>query len=208
LDHLIATKKSYELEIENLTTFLTTGQGAKYGLNKPLVDQEGFPESDVDLVISVRQARNKLAHLKTDIRDIMSQIESELHSLHAASNHHSKNSSTNVSNGPARKEAYDDAEPFVMVDEIRENSPAQLSGLQDGDKVLQFGSVGPFTRSSLQLSSARIMEIIAQVVKDSENSSIPVVVSRKDQRENLTLVPRKGWGGLGLVGCRLSPLPK
>ena len=52
------------------------------GMDKPLVDTEGFPRSDID-VYQVREARNKVAHLRTDAVDILNQIERSLHSIHA-----------------------------------------------------------------------------------------------------------------------------
>ncbi len=51
-------------------------------MDKPLVDAEGFPRSDID-VYQVREARNKVAHLRHDAVDILNQIEKSLHSIHA-----------------------------------------------------------------------------------------------------------------------------
>ena len=52
------------------------------GMDKPLVDSEGFPRSDID-VYQVREARNKVACLRNDAADILSQIERSLHDIHA-----------------------------------------------------------------------------------------------------------------------------
>ena len=35
--------------------------GARFGYNGSLVDTEGFPDSDVEIVLSVIQARNRIA---------------------------------------------------------------------------------------------------------------------------------------------------
>lgn len=52
------------------------------GLHGPLVDEEGFPRADID-VHSVREARHKLACLKTDYRELQRRLEDILLRLHA-----------------------------------------------------------------------------------------------------------------------------
>ena len=52
------------------------------GMDKPLVDNEGFPRGDID-VYQVREARHKVACLRNDANDILNQIEKALHSIHA-----------------------------------------------------------------------------------------------------------------------------
>jgi len=52
------------------------------GMDKPLVDSEGFPRADID-VYQVRDARHKVACLRNDAADLLNQIESSLHAIHA-----------------------------------------------------------------------------------------------------------------------------
>jgi len=46
-----------------------------------LVDSEGFPRSDIDIV-QIRIARNKIICLKNDYKDIMKDIEQALYDVH------------------------------------------------------------------------------------------------------------------------------
>jgi hypothetical protein len=59
LKELIREKDEMEAEIERLTNYLTGPRMP--GLTGGLVDKEGFPISDVSLIIAVREARGKLA---------------------------------------------------------------------------------------------------------------------------------------------------
>ncbi len=56
---LVEQKDALEKEIEGLMTYLN-GPGMP-GLKGGLVDDQGFPIDNVALILSVRQARNKLA---------------------------------------------------------------------------------------------------------------------------------------------------
>ena len=52
------------------------------GVKGRLVDDEGFPRADLDL-IEIRKHRNRLACLQTDHQALMKQIEDNLFKLHA-----------------------------------------------------------------------------------------------------------------------------
>jgi len=80
LKELMAKKEKLESEIGELSEYLN-GPGMP-GLKGGLVDSEGFPRADLD-IISIRSARNRLAHLNTDHMEVMRIIESRLHELHA-----------------------------------------------------------------------------------------------------------------------------
>lgn len=51
------------------------------GLDGPLVDEEGFPRSDID-VHAIRDARHQLACLKTDYRELQRRLEDILFRIH------------------------------------------------------------------------------------------------------------------------------
>jgi len=75
--------------------------------------------------------------------------------------------------------------------------------LRVGDKIQKFGEADWFNHEKLSL--------VARVVGRSEGRPVEVVVSRRaegeaDERIDLTLTPRSGWGGRGLLGCHLLPL--
>jgi len=59
LKQLMAKQKELEDEIESLNRYLT-GPGMP-GLQGGLVDKEGFPVEDVQMILSVRDARHKVA---------------------------------------------------------------------------------------------------------------------------------------------------
>ena len=59
LKQLMKKRDEMEAEVDKLTGYLT-GPGMP-GLVGGLVDKEGFPIEDVNLILSVREARHKLA---------------------------------------------------------------------------------------------------------------------------------------------------
>jgi len=88
--------------------------------------------------------------------------------------------------------------PFAKVDEVITNSPAEAAHLQVADQILRFGSVNASNHESLR----RLGEVVAQ----NEGRELVVSVLRDDQQVQLRLVPRRDWGGRGLLGCHLVPL--
>eukprot|EP00026_Physarum_polycephalum_P016658 Phypoly_transcript_17618.p1 GENE.Phypoly_transcript_17618~~Phypoly_transcript_17618.p1 ORF type:complete len:220 (+),score=35.83 Phypoly_transcript_17618:74-733(+) len=202
LKQIIASKDAMEKEMEEWHSYLTTGAGARFGYNKPLVDEQGFPDSDVELILSVRQARNRIACLKTDLADIMKTIEKELYALHALGAEQKKLEQANPTNKPQSEAAAPPRPsiPFALVDQVSSDSPAQLAGLQVDDKIVAFGSV------SISPTNPHVgLEAVGQVVRDSENKSIRVSVLRGDGNVDLTLIPKR-WAGNGLLGCHLVPI--
>eukprot|EP01128_Nolandella_sp_AFSM9_P011204 TRINITY_DN7923_c0_g1_i1.p1 TRINITY_DN7923_c0_g1~~TRINITY_DN7923_c0_g1_i1.p1 ORF type:complete len:265 (+),score=70.65 TRINITY_DN7923_c0_g1_i1:64-795(+) len=70
-----------EKEIAELVSVLTGPGGL--GFHGGLIDKEGFPISDVEKIISTRQARNQLAMKRNDLRDLSELLEYQLLDLHA-----------------------------------------------------------------------------------------------------------------------------
>lgn len=94
-------------------------------------------------------------------------------------------------------------EAFARVNTVAPRSPADTAGLQPGDLIRNFGYVNRANHDGLKK--------VAECVQGNEGQSITVKVSRPgaapSQRElQLTLVPRSGWGGRGLLGCHVLPL--
>jgi len=207
---LVAKKDSIEKEIDVLTDYLTVGAGSRFGLHGSLVDHSGFPDKDVELVLAVRQARNQLAMLKNDHKSIMATIQKELYNLHALAAERKQQESTVIANGPTdtinkKQEETTSQSPegvgIARVASVADNSPAHSAGLQSDDIIISFGSIGPLTESE----TSSILPTIGRIVKDSENSTIHVVVIRDLKRVSLNLVPKR-WAGNGLLGCLLTPL--
>jgi len=211
----VAQKDQIEKEIDDTTQYLTTGPGARFGLAGSLVDTQGFPDKDVELIVAVRQARNQLARLKNDHRSIMATIQEELLNLHALGAAKRKPSPQNGikphENVSHERSGGDQAPtqsaegvgvfvPIAIVDEISSGSPAQEAGLQIGDQIISIGSVGPFVQKD---SSA--LGAMARVVRDSENNAIRVEVFRGNSTKiSISLTPKR-WSGNGLLGCHLTP---
>lgn len=64
---------------------VTTGPNGEppAGIKDPLIDAEGFPRGDVDIV-NVKNKRRRLAEINTDFKVIMKQIEKHMLDLHAS----------------------------------------------------------------------------------------------------------------------------
>jgi len=150
-----------------------------------LVDEEGFPIGDVAKIISVREARNKLARLQTDYRELMKNIESGLSQLHqnSANKQHS-----DVVGRPSTPATSSDSvrESFAEVDEVLEGSPAEEAQLRVKDEIVFWGSVNK--------DSVNRFQAIAELTSTSEGRPISVGVVRSGSVHMLVLVPKKMEG--------------
>lgn len=72
--------------------------------------------------------------------------------------------------------------PGVVVDEVRERSPAEQAGIKSGDRIVEFD--GERVRSARQFS-----RVVQESVPDR---SVPVVLTRADQRLTLNVTPAPG----------------
>ncbi|KAG0343590.1 putative 26S proteasome regulatory subunit [Podila humilis] len=185
-----------------------------------LVDSNGFPRSDIDLV-AVTTARSNIIRLKNDHKAIMLEIEQTLHAVHAealAEREKSKelqeatitftqtSASTSVgavgtsgSNSSAELTPSLPQVPFAKVNAIAPDSPAKEAGLLQGDMIVAFGPVSARTPNALPS--------LSEHVQTRENKPILVKVLRNHAAElqSVILVPRQGWGGRGMLGCHIVP---
>lgn len=76
----MADLQRLEADIQRLVDVLESPGGG--GLTEPLVDNEGFPRSDID-VYATRQHRNQLAQLRTDWKLARKEMEETLYKIHA-----------------------------------------------------------------------------------------------------------------------------
>jgi len=93
--------------------------------------------------------------------------------------------------------------PFAKVNSVVENSPAETAGLRAGDLIRNFGYVNRENHDNLKK--------VAECVQGNEGQNILVKISRsvaggQTQELRLTLVPKRDWGGRGLLGCHILPL--
>ncbi|CBQ72760.1 related to 26S proteasome non-ATPase regulatory subunit 9 [Sporisorium reilianum SRZ2] len=155
-------------------------------MQTPLIDAHGFPLADKDLM-AIRTAKQRINVLRNDskaVRDRVAQL------LQLAIN-------GDAVAQPATPKVQE-SKPFAKVNSVAEASPAQTAGLIQGDLIVKFGSVTADEPKGLAALAA------PGVVVDG--TSIQLLVDRQGQAVNLTLTPRAGWGGRGLLGCHLLPL--
>lgn len=153
----------------------------------------------------------------------MSNIEKYLHEHFASLDDESQRPAVTTSRDEASMLADADLStleaPFAKVNTVASGSPAETAGLKAGDEIRSFGYVNRNNHDGLKK--------VAECVQGNEGVSIPAIphispltvrqnnifirVSRSagaTQREELrlTLVPRKDWGGRGMLGCHILPL--
>ncbi|CAH8850114.1 unnamed protein product [Trichobilharzia szidati] len=153
-DTLVNEKIKIEKRLAELSEVLH--QNGDVGLDTPLVDDEGFPRSDIDVAL-IRITRNNIRCLNTDHKQIMLEIETALHELHEYArqnpsgkcSHQSKQDS-NEDRQSEEKSSEVIKTPFLRIDQIAPNSLAEQADLKIGDLVVQFGSVTAKNFSSLQ----------------------------------------------------------
>jgi 26S proteasome non-ATPase regulatory subunit 9 len=88
---------------------------------------------------------------------------------------------------------------FARVDGVAPSSPAAEAGLRREDLILKFGSLA---RSSFAENS---LQPLADLVSVNENRELQVIILRSEETMSLKLIPRKGWGGRGMLGCHIVP---
>ncbi|KAF8976674.1 26S proteasome non-ATPase regulatory subunit 9 [Entomortierella lignicola] len=211
---LVKQKDDIEAEIKKTQDEL---QSQKVGMTDRLVDSQGFPRSDIDLVV-VTTARSNIVRLKNDHKAIMLKIEEALHAVHAESRAEDEKhkaerklqeettgtSSSSSSTGTTTANSSSQLEekplqPFARVNAIAPDSPAKEAGLLQGDRIVSFGIV--------DIRTPNVLPSLSQHVQSRENKPIVVKVLRGDSTDlhSLILVPKQGWGGRGLLGCHIVP---
>ncbi|ROW14792.1 hypothetical protein VPNG_03777 [Cytospora leucostoma] len=200
-------KENMEEELKALSSVLDS-HGVD--MNTSLLTPDGFPRADLD-VAQIRTTRARIIHLRNDYKDLMSKVEKHLHEHFASLMENATDDeapaaeAAGASREPALRdyvpESLDD--PFARVNTVAPRSPADTAGLQPGDLIRNFGYVNRTNHDGLKK--------VAECVQGNEGQRITVKVTRPSaapsQRElQLTLVPRSGWGGRGLLGCHVLPL--
>ncbi|KIO02830.1 hypothetical protein M404DRAFT_647376 [Pisolithus tinctorius Marx 270] len=195
---LIAKKDAIEAEINAQADVLKANSS---DMTTPLVDREGFPRADLD-IYAIRRARHRIIELRNDLKDVTNEIGKVLEQVFdpsVAALVPSTSVSVEASSLPSNIEG-DKPKPFARVDGVAPDSPAAESGLHREDLIVKFGHL---TRSSF--SSAASLQRLAELVSVSENRELVVQVFREEETLNLNLIPRKGWGGRGMLGCHIVP---
>ncbi|TVY45119.1 26S proteasome non-ATPase regulatory subunit [Lachnellula occidentalis] len=219
LTQLQAKKDNIEAEIRALGSVL-----ASHGvdMNTRLITPDGFPRADIDVAqsrirlpaLKVRTTRSRIIYLKNDYKALMNVIEKHIHEHFArqtelAATEATTNGSTpmdlDTSSSSSSRVQQAAGPPFAKVNSVVDGSPADSAGLKAGDEIRNFGYVSHTNHDGLKR--------VGECVQGNEGREIIVKVSRPSasgpaqrQELQLTLTPRRDWGGRGLLGCHILPL--
>ncbi|KKY28005.1 putative 26s proteasome non-atpase regulatory subunit [Phaeomoniella chlamydospora] len=203
LTELLARKDNVEAELRALSSVLVS-HGVN--MNTTLTTFDGYPRDDID-VAQIRSTRARIIRLKNDYKELMKKIETGLHDHHArlqakAAEDASKSQSSTAQGIQQTTSQIGIIEtPFAKVNTVADGSPAQTAGMKQGDGIRSFGEINWMNHENLTK--------VAEVVQRNEGQPIVVKIHRKEgqssQELTLQLIPRRGWGGRGLLGCHLLP---
>ena len=187
---------------------------AGVGMHEPLVDSDGFPRSDVD-IIAIRKARNFVARGRNDLKDMELKHEELIAEIHGQTRPeaHKQMTVDDVERAAKSAAAAEKAQrmqrestmrakpPFLKVVHVAPRSPGFVAGLVAGDVIVKYGSI---EKADCLLRQGGAFEAIGSYTRESEGRLIDVWVIRDDDGKGvheLALVPQRGWGGDGLLGC-------
>lgn len=184
-------------------------------MDTPLVDREGYPRADID-VAGVRTARVHILRLRNDLKALLGEMEQVVHRGLPREEAGATANGAEEEAGPDQASAMEvDAQekPFARVDAVAPNSPANeaVSALSPSSRHVtsQLNALPAqnLLREDLILSLGTVsfadpntLPAVAALVGRSEGIALPVVVLRAGVKTELTLTPRSGWGGRGLLG--------
>ncbi|KAK5577537.1 hypothetical protein RB653_002480 [Dictyostelium firmibasis] len=94
IKRLMVTRNDLEKELESLMNFLKSGDGKTFGLKGSFTDSEGYPSPHLELIIEVKKARSRIAHIQNDYKQVMKDIEFHLGKLHKPQTTNNNQSST------------------------------------------------------------------------------------------------------------------
>jgi 26S proteasome non-ATPase regulatory subunit 9 len=224
---LQSRREALEIEAECITQELTSHglNGEKpAGIKDSLIDSEGFPRGDID-IYNVKNKRQRLAVINTDYKALMKEIETLLIEIYSdgllqsteeksskQKNHQHQQqhqqhnqedilnqqsmSSMTVSSSTTVFNIYKNKKCIAVLDEILMGSPSEQSGLKNGDELISFGGI--------DIDTVDPISKIPPMVRENVDKTIDLVVKRKEELINISLIP-KLWRGNGLLGCHLAP---
>nr|OQO27385.1 hypothetical protein B0A51_05277 [Rachicladosporium sp. CCFEE 5018] len=214
LQSLITQKEALEAELSALSSVLQS-QGAT--MQTSLTTFDGFPRADID-VAQIRTVRARIVRLKNDWKGVMEKVEVAVLEGFAEKKmgeEEDGDTMTGVESaggaghsngvGVMRTEASGERAaapviepPFARVNSVVEGSPAATAGLRAEDRVVKFGNADWQNHERLGK--------VAREVQANEGREVMVKVIREGRVVELKLVPRRDWGGRGLLGCHLVPV--
>lgn len=188
---LMKDKDKIESELKTLKEILDCNH---VDMDEPLVDSEGYPRQDID-VYQVRHTRHKIICLSNDYKILMKKIEEGLHKVHSLAGTATR--TQQPGSDAFHSEETEMLEPFLKVNLVSPESPAENAGIQVDDLILEFGSIN--CRNFKSLTD------IGKLVENSRYKTIHVKIKRGSNTIVLPLTPRP-WVGKGLLGCNVISL--
>ncbi|OKL60861.1 hypothetical protein UA08_03303 [Talaromyces atroroseus] len=203
---LMNEKERIEAELSAYSSVLTS-QGVT--MDTSLTTFDGYPRDDID-VAQIRTTRARIIHLRNDHKEVMKQLEKGLHA-HFEALQNAQDSSTTPNGATTQlsqrslptQNAITET-PFAKVNSVAPGSPADQAGLKAGDVIRSFGTVNWVNHERLTK--------VGEVVQQNEGRAVVVKIVRQNEsglgiRElSVSLIPRRNWGGRGLLGCHLVPI--
>ncbi|WWD17211.1 hypothetical protein CI109_101649 [Kwoniella shandongensis] len=198
---LMQRRDEIEKEIEALKDVLSS-HGATPQTS--LVDPEGYPRGDID-IYAIRHARSALVRLQNDRIEVTDRLGLALQNAFAPSssssaqpNGHSETVNGHKPASAAGEEPSWPERPVARVNTVASGSPAADAGLRPADLIYSFEGVTADSPGGIQA--------IGSVVARSEGTTLAILVLRQEERVTLSLTPRNGWGGRGMLGCHILPV--
>lgn len=177
---------------------------------------------------TVRTTRARIIYLRNDYKALMNVIEKHIHEHFARLAEEGQTEDTTANGLPrtAAAPAFTPAPqpagpPFAKVNTVAAGSPADSAGLKVGDEIRNFGyvnhenndglrRVGQCVQGNEGVRSPAMPSLLCAWTNCSAQQNILIKISRAEngrrQELQLTLTPRSGWGGRGLLGCHILPL--
>jgi 26S proteasome non-ATPase regulatory subunit 9 len=222
---LDAKCKTIQQKISELVEQEEVILGPNYKPGCKLVDNEGYP-LPVD-VYTIRELRSQSIRAVNDYKETNARLETEMLAYFGlissrddiiellgddgVENEENEENEKNEENEENEKNETKDTlnnaaipanlTPFLRIDLVLDDTPAQDAGLSNGDQILLFGTIDEEEFRQTGLSG------LVQFVTNNKNVQFPVIfLSHSNfavQKTNLT--PRE-WSGQGLLGCKVIPM--
>ncbi|PGH28765.1 26S proteasome non-ATPase regulatory subunit 9 [[Emmonsia] crescens] len=206
LNELFEEKTRLEAELKALSSVLDS-----HGVNMStsLTTFDGYPRDDLDIA-QIRTTRARIIHLRNDYKDVMAKVEQGVHAHFARLQQQQQQQQQNASCPPTSTTTTRTTTsisqvgiietPFAKINSVVEGSPAAQAGIKVGDMIRSVGHVNWMNHENLTK--------VAEVVQQNEGNTVLVKLVRRDESGDgrdlaLRLIPRRNWGGRGLLGCHL-----
>jgi len=162
-------------------------------MNKPLVDNDGFPFTDMNQPL-ITETRRRIRELQNDRKELCTKMEDLMLKFHSAVRESRGENEIIEHSTPSQ---HKNKVPFLIVKSVSPGSPAASAGFLLGDKITKLDKIDSENFIG--------MNQIVNLIRNSENKSLTVAIERTDCINLTSLVP-KTWSGPGLLGCVIDSI--